>query len=107
MTPEEFYTQNVKCADVSCTELSAMLVNETAWCINHLPCKESKDLNDLVRSLVMVVASQGQELVELREALLGIGRHTRTHCDQINEVKAVVAAVQAGTLNVETAFGES
>ena len=86
-----------------CTDPSDMLVEEVAWCIEHLPLHDHKRVEDIIRSLVMTVATQGQEIVELREGMIGIGKHNQTHCKQIGAVMSNVAALQAGTPTVATA----
>jgi len=102
-TYEEFNAGAVECAADGCTDPSDMLVEEVAWCIEHLPLDEPESVKDILRSLVMTVSTQGQELVDLREAVVGIGKHNQTHCKQIGAVMSNVAALQAGTPTVATA----
>ena len=102
-TYEEFNAEPVECAADGCTDPSDMLVEEVAWCIEHLPLHDPKRVEDIIRSLVMTVATQGHEIVELREAVVGIGKHNQTHCGQINAVISNVSALQVAVPNVGTA----
>lgn len=61
----------------------------------------------MFKAMVMALSTQGYEIDELRETLLGIGRHTRTHCNYINEVRADVTALKTAVPTVETVSGES